>query len=661
MRPRPWMLAALLAAPPALAAPPLDEVLQGLAQVREPGDLALSPDGRLVAFVERPGAAGPASPLFLAATGGGEARRVTTAAGTWRELAPTFSPDGRRLAFLSDAGSPGQAQVFVAELSRDGRAGAPRRLTTGLKGDLTALRFAPDGASLALLYVPGATGATGPLEAHARDAGVVVERETPQRLALVDAKSGAVRDLSPPALHVYDFDWAPDAGWLALEAVFGSGTNDYWIAGLYRLEAASGDLTELWKPSLQLAAPRVSPDGRGVAVIQGLMSDEGSNGGEVWLVPAGGGPARNLTPGLPASARGLHWRSPGELWLLESRAGGMALESLEPSTGARRELWAGLESLSSFVVAPSGQTAAVRHSFDRPPEVQAGAPGDWRPVTAWNAAVQRFWGPARSLEWETPAGRAQGFLLPPVAVEPGRRYPLVVVVHGGPGGAHQAGWPSRWTGLLPSQGFYTLLPNPRGSFGFGDAFARANVRDFGWGDLDDVLAGVDAALAAAPIDPQRLGIAGWSYGGYMAMWAPTRTTRFKAAVAGAGIANWQSYYGQNRIARWLVPFFGATVYDDPWIYARSSPITFVQKHRTPTLILHGERDAEVPAPQGYELWRALRTLGVPSELVVYPDEGHHFRQGAHQLDLARRSVEWLQRWLGAGDGQGKGCSVDSEG
>ena len=176
-----------------------------------------------------------------------------------------------------------------------------------------------------------------------------------------------------------------------------------------------------------------------------------------------------------------------------------------------------------------------------------------------------------------------------------------------------------------------------------------------------MLAGVDAALAAAPIDPQRLGIAGWSYGGYMAMWAPTRTTRFKAAVAGAGIANWQSYYGQNRIARWMVPFFGATVYDDPWIYARSSPITFIQRHRTPTLVLHGERDAEVPAPQGYELWRALRTLGVPSELVVYPDEGHHFRQAAHQLDLARRSVEWLQRWLGAGDGQGKGCSVDSEG
>lgn len=636
----------MAAAPVPAAEKPIDVVLQGLGQVREPGDLALAPDGRWVAFTEKPGQAGPASPLYVAAARGGEPQRVTKAPGACRERAPAFSPDGRRLAFLSDAGSPGQQQVFVADLSPEGRVAAPRRLTTDLRGDLTALSFAPDGARLALLYVPGAAAATGPLEAQPRDAGLVEERETPQRLALVDASSGRVRELSPDGLHVYDFDWAPDGSWLAAEAVFGSGTNDYWIAQLYRLDARTGQARPLWKPSLQLASPRVSPDGRSVAVIQGLMSDEGSNGGEVWLVPEEGGTARNLTPGLPSSARSLHWRSSGELWLLEARAGGSALESLDPASGARRDVWSGLESLSGFAVArSSGVTAAVRHSFDQPPEVHLGMPGAWRPVTAWNAGAARFWGPATNLGWDTPVGRAQGFLLAPPEVEPGRRYPLVVVVHGGPSGAHTAGWPSRWPAVLPSQGFYVLLPNPRGSFGFGSAFAQANVRDFGWGDLDDVLAGVDAALAAAPIDPRRLGIAGWSYGGYLAMWAPTRTARFKAAVAGAGIANWQSYYGQNRIARWMVPFFGATVYDDPWIYARSSPITFVQRHRTPTLILHGERDSEVPAPQGYELWRALRTLGVPSELVVYSDEGHALRRPEHQLDLQRRSVDWLRRWL----------------
>ncbi len=186
---------------------------------------------------------------------------------------------------------------------------------------------------------------------------------------------------------------------------------------------------------------------------------------------------------------------------------------------------------------------------------------------------------------------------------------MVVVVHGGPAGAADADWPSRWPATLPSQGYFVFLPNPRGSFGFGEAFAEANVKDFGGGDLADILAGVDEVLKVAPVDPRRLGITGWSYGGYMAMWAITQTDRFAAAVAGAGIASWQSYYGQNKIDTWMLPFFGASVYDDPKVYAKSSPIEFIRKAKTPTLVLHGERDSEVPTPQGYEFWHALKTLG----------------------------------------------------
>jgi dipeptidyl aminopeptidase/acylaminoacyl peptidase len=166
-----------------------------------------------------------------------------------------------------------------------------------------------------------------------------------------------------------------------------------------------------------------------------------------------------------------------------------------------------------------------------------------------------------------------------------------------------------------------LMPNPRGSFGEGEGFTRANVKDFGYGDLRDIVRGVDAAVRSAPVDPKRVGIYGHSYGGYMTMWAVTRTSRFAAAVASAGIANWQSYYGQNRIDQWMLPYFGKSVYEDPDVYARSSPITFIQRSRTPTLVLHGERDAEVPLPQGYEFWHALKSLGVTTQLVVYEDEG----------------------------------------
>jgi dipeptidyl aminopeptidase/acylaminoacyl peptidase len=221
---------------------------------------------------------------------------------------------------------------------------------------------------------------------------------------------------------------------------------------------------------------------------------------------------------------------------------------------------------------------------------------------------------------------------------------MVVSVHGGPAWANLPGWPSRWDYpmALPPAGYFLLLPNPRGSYGAGEAFTRANVKDFGGGDFRDIMAGVDEAIKTAPVDPQKLGITGWSYGGYMTMWAVTQTHRFRAAVAGAGLANWLSYYGENKIDKWMIPFFGANVYEDPAVYARSAPIDFITHVKTPTLVLVGERDAECPAPQSYEFWHALKTLGVPTELVVYPDEGHMFVNPAHNRDVILRSLAWFQ-------------------
>jgi len=148
-----------------------------------------------------------------------------------------------------------------------------------------------------------------------------------------------------------------------------------------------------------------------------------------------------------------------------------------------------------------------------------------------------------------------------------------------------------------------------------------------------------------PVDNQRIGIGGWSYGGYMTMWAVTQTNRFRAAVAGAGIPNWQSYYGQNDIGQWMIPFFGASVYDDPAVYARSSPITFIKQAKTPTLVLVGDRDGECPLPQSLEFWRALKTLGVETQLVVYPNEGHLIADPAHRRDILKRAVAWFGQHL----------------
>ena len=190
-----------------------------------------------------------------------------------------------------------------------------------------------------------------------------------------------------------------------------------------------------------------------------------------------------------------------------------------------------------------------------------------------------------------------------------------------------------------------FYPNPRGSFGQGESFTQGNVRDFGYGDFRDIMAGVDEVVRTLPVDSKRIGITGWSYGGYMTMWAVTQTNRFRAAVAGAGLANWQSYYGENDIDEWMIPYFGASVYDDPAIYARSAPMTFIKNAKTPTLLLVGERDGECPAPQSREFWHALKTLGVETELVIYPGEGHVFNQPDHERDVMMRLILWFDHYL----------------
>jgi dipeptidyl aminopeptidase/acylaminoacyl peptidase len=231
--------------------------------------------------------------------------------------------------------------------------------------------------------------------------------------------------------------------------------------------------------------------------------------------------------------------------------------------------------------------------------------------------------------------------------DPAKKYPMVVNVHGGPSSMAHSSWPGPHSfGIaLSGAGYFVFMPNPRGSYGEGEAFTRANVKDFGYGDWRDIMTGIDAVLKEAPVDEHRLGLTGWSYGGYMTMWGVTQTNRFAAAVAGAGLANFQSYYGENQIDQWMIPFFGASVYDDPAVYAKSSPITFIKKAKTPTLVLVGDSDGECPTPQSYEFWHALKTLGTKTELVVYEHEGHAFASPAHQRDVVERVAGWFDEYL----------------
>jgi len=614
--------------------------------------VAISPDGRRVAYVEAVRNADNSdsrnSLVFITADGTTAPKRITvgSSGGKCQEKDITWSPDSRQIAFLSDCASPRQLQLYTA----DSTTGKTRKLTS-LKGYLQFPKWSPEGSQIAVLFTENATRIAGPTEAGVKDAGVVEEVIHEQRIALVDPRGGAARTISPADTYVYEYDWAPEGARIVYTAAKGSGDNNWWVAQLYSIATSTGDVKHLYKPAMQIAVPRWSKDGKQIAFISGLMSDEGSTGGDIYAIPADGGEARNLTPGIPASPSSIDWLPNGRLLYAETIDGSSAIAVLNPAKGDSEVLWRGDESLKAgegtLSVSMDGKSVATsRSSWALPPEVWAGPINDWRQVTHSNAALKPVWGKSEKLHWMSEGQRVQGWLMYPTNYQPGRKFGLIVAVHGGPAGAKKPAWPT-WFDLtaLSPEGFFVLFPNPRGSFGAGEAFTMGNVKDFGFGDLRDIMAGITQAEHDFPIDDNRLGIGGWSYGGYMTMWAVTQTHRFHAAVAGAGIANWQSYYGQNLIDQWMIPYFGSSVYDDPGIYARSSPITYIKNVETPTLIVVGDADEECPAPQSYEFWHALKTKGVKTRMVIYPGEGHRFHKTEDQKDVLARTIDWFRQNL----------------
>ena len=646
------LLAACLV--PTLLAAQSPDLTQQLGKTVLYGDVAISPDGSRVAWVQSTAATTTKETYIASTTAGASAAKVNLSEAAGRvDSDPAWSPDSKTLAFFSTAGDSDQPQLWTVAADGSGA----RKLTT-VGGYAARPRWSRDGKRIAFLYIEGAGGG-GPLVAAPSTTGVIDTAVHNQRVAVIDAAAGGkVDQVSPADLHVYEFDWSPDGNSFVVTAAPGPGDNNWWIAQIYKIDSAKRTATAIYKPSLQVAVPRWSPDGKSIAFIEGIMSDEGFHGGDLFTIGADGSNLTNRTKGRKSSPSSVFWLAADRIFFTEFVGGSSAISELTLANNAAHTMWQGAEearafgNFPNFALANDGKSSAiVRSDYTTPPEVWAGPTGDWRQVTQNNAGLAPTWGKAESLEWKNDNFDIQGWLIPPAKVESGKRYSMVVMVHGGPSSVVTPEWPAGFgmsraiIAALSSRGFYVLLPNPRGSYGQGEDFTRANVKDFGGGDLRDILAGVDAAIAKYPIDPERLGLTGWSYGGYMTMWAVTQTNRFHAAVAGAGIANWQSYYGENLIDQWMIPFFGASVYDDPAVYAKSSPISFIKNVKTPTLVVVGEHDAECPSPQSYEFWHALRTLDVPTKLIVYPGEGHMFVRPENQSGRLDQTLSWFDQYL----------------
>jgi dipeptidyl aminopeptidase/acylaminoacyl peptidase len=616
-------------------------------------DIALSPDGTHVAWVQSTALTTLKQTCIRETSGSASAAIVNIATtGERTDFDPAWSPDSKTLAFFSSAGEKEQRQLWAVNAN-----GSKPTQITNLNGYAARPRWSHNGKQIAFLYIEGAGGG-GPLMAAPMTTGVIDTAIHNQRIAVLDVASGQLHQVSPPDLHVYDYDWSPDDKTFVTTAAPGPGNNNWWIAQIYTIDIEKGNATSIYKPLLQVAVPRWSPDGRSIAFIEGLMSDEGFHGGDLFTIAADGHDVQNRTRGRKTSANSFFWQAPDRILLIEYLGGGSAISELNLTNNSARTIWKGPEGIHAygnfpnFALSKDGKfAAAVLNTYNSPPEVFAGPLGGWQQLTSNNEKLSANWGKAESVEWTNEGFNIQGWLVPPANVEPGKKYPMVVLIHGGPSGVTTSEWPASFgmaraiIAALSARGYYVLLPNPRGSYGQGEDFTRANVKDFGGGDLRDTLAGVDAAIKKYPIDPARLGVTGWSYGGFMTMWTVTQTNRFRGAVAGAGIANWQSYYGQNLIDQWMIPFFGASVYDDPAVYEKSSPIHFIKNVKAPTLVIAGERDAECPSSQSYEFWHALKTLGVPTQLIVYSGEGHLFLKPEHQADRMDQTVAWFDKYL----------------
>jgi dipeptidyl aminopeptidase/acylaminoacyl peptidase len=611
----------------------------------------LSPDALHVASIEGDSPLGGSLPdirdLMIRTVASGAAVRVELPCGRVPQCWPgsvTWSDDGKSLAFTLR--SPGSHQYSLYTVAPDGT--HLSRLLE-FKGTLVNPRYHK--GTLAVLATENARKEVGATEAGVAVAGDLDTAPPEQRIATAGASG--LQWVSPQNLYVYEYDWLPDGSGFVGTAAPGDGDNNWWVAKLYAFSRDAGAARTLYAPSdirQQIAKPSVAPDGSSVAFIGGIMSDFGSTGGDIYAVPLAGGGAINLTAGMHASARALAWSCGGTLQAQLLADDQVQLVDLGKGRTPATVRVLGNDSDSvqadpeaKSAACPSGLRAASHESYTAPPEIETGTPGHWHDLTHVNAGLGSS-AVVRSLHWSSDGMKVQGWLLLPPATK--GKVPMVTIVHGGPASAALPAFsgPGTQPEML-ARGWAIFHPNPRGSYGQGEQFTLANVRDLGHGDLRDILAGIDEAERSAPIDDARLGLTGGSYGGFMTMWAVTQTQRFKAGVAAAGVSNWQSYYGENGIDEWLMPYFGASVYDDPQVYAHSSPVNFIRNVHTPVFSYVGERDVECPAPQTVEFWHALKALGVPTEVMIYPGEGHGLREPAHTADAMQRTLEWFDRYL----------------
>ncbi|HSB60153.1 MAG TPA: S9 family peptidase [Vicinamibacteria bacterium] len=630
-------------------------------------DPHVSPDGRFVAYVvTQLNEEGDEyqSDVWLVPAAGGEARALT--ASPANDDTPRWSPDGREIAFLSERPRPGrkkedgddEARRQVWAIRPDG--GEARPLTDA-PGSVSRFEWTRGGRAIAFLAREAKSEERKRKEKDKDDWWTPAEMFPWSRLWILDLATREARRLTNDK-HATGFSSSPDGERLVVALQATPLASDSLDSDLYLVAASGGSPTPLVARLGRDASPSWSPDGTWIAfVTQDGKDRDWYTNTFIGVVSPEGGVPRNLTARFDERIGGLS----GPVWTADSRA--VLFPAVQRTAqhlfratldGVVSALTDGPEVNAEPSIDSRGTTLVfTREAGAAPREVwrRALPAGTAEAVTDTNPGVrERLPFRKELVTWTGADGwEMDGLLVYPAGHSPGKRVPLLLNVHGGPAGTHTNSFTagSRLYGfpLFAQKGWALFFPNPRGSGGYGERFRAANVRDWGGKDYQDIMAGVDALVARGIADPDSLAVCGWSYGGYMTSTIVTRTDRFKAAVVGAGVTHLASFTGTTDIPDFARSYFGSWPWEDPRVYTERSAVYGIGRVRTPTLVVHGEKDVRVPPEQGWELYTALKKAGVPTDLVVLPRQPHGPREPRLLKACQEWHLDWLERYtLGSG-------------